>query len=132
MRIHFLVCLCVCSLVVAGHTDIVTVVGCNKRLEDVHTDHYGCHQELTSRMVTMNDQELGGFICLTGKMHLFGMATPQQQTPDYVKAYYFIKLAAEIYDFAECRYYLGIMYNFKMTPHFTISRNLALKQNKSA
>jgi hypothetical protein len=68
---------------------------------------------------------------MTGKMHLFGMTTQHQHTPDYVKAYYFIKLAAEIYEVAECRYYLGVMYNFKMTPHFTISHNLALKQNKS-
>lgn len=70
-------------------------------------------------------------MCLTGKMHLFGVQ-PDQPRVDYLLANYFIKLAAEVFEIAECRYYLGIMYNYKMTPHFTIQRNLAARSNKTS
>lgn len=64
-------------------------------------------------------------ICLTGKIHLFG----SMGEPDYMKAYYYIKLAAEQYEVPECYYYLGVMYNYKLSPHFTIGFNLKKKHN---
>lgn len=70
-------------------------------------------------------------MCLTGKMHLFGMAEGSSR-PDYLLAYYYIKLAAELFEEAECRYYLGVMYNYKLTPHFTVQHNLATRANKTA
>lgn len=71
------------------------------------------------------------FICITGKMHLFGMESPDNPHPDYLKAYYYIKMAAELFELSECRYYLGVMYNFKLSPHFAINNNIAGANNKS-
>lgn len=55
-----------------------------------------------------------------------------QSKPDLLLAYYYIKLAAEMFEVAECRYHLGVMYNYKMTPHFTLQTHLAAIDNKTS
>lgn len=58
-------------------------------------------------------------------MHLFGLFGQ----PDYLKAYFYIKIAAEYFEVPDCYYHLGLMYNYKLSPQFTIGMNLELKNN---